>query len=261
MSPRRSLRLLAAVSALVLLSACRVDTSVSLRVEPNGSGTVTVTVTADKNVVAKAPNLAADVRVDDLKKAGWKVTGPTETDDGGLLVVLEHPFRTPAEATSALSQVNGPSGPLHGLALARTGTDTNSTWTLSGRLEVVGGLQAFADQSALQLLGGAPYAEDIRAMGMDLGDAVGITFDAALPGKVEASTGLPVEDALTWKVPMDGSATDIATTVTNVDVASSIAGVGRWVVAFLLVAWIVGALALLVMVQNARTRRPRTPRF
>lgn len=261
MNRKLGLRLAAVASAIFLLAACRVDTSVSLRVEPNGSGTVTVTVTADKNVVAKAPNLAADLRTDDLEQAGWKVTGPDETDDGGLVVVLEHPFRTPAEATAALSQVNGPSGPLHAVSVARSGTATNSTWTLAGRLEVTGGLQAFIDGATLQLVGGAPYAEDIRAMGMDLGDAVGITFDASLPGKVETSTGLPVEGVLTWKVPMDGSATDVATTATNVDVASSVAGVGRWIVAALLVAWILGALALFVMVQNARARRVRTPRF
>lgn len=261
MNPRRGLRLAASVSCVVLLAACRVDTTVSLRVEPNGSGTVTVTVTADKDVVDKAPNLAADVRLDDLKKVGWTVTGPDETDDGGLVVVLRHPFRTPAEATAALSQVSGANGPLHAVALSRTGTDTNSTWTLSGRLEVVGGLQAFADQAAIQLLGGAPYEADIQDLGIDLGDAVGVTFDATLPGKVDASTGLPVEGVLTWKVPMDGSATDLATTASNVDVASSVAGVGRWVVAVLAVAWVLGALALFVMVQNARTRRPGAPRF
>lgn len=245
----------------MVLSACRVDASVSLKVKPNGSGTLTVTVNADKGLVAKVPNLSADVRVDDLKAAGWKVSGPTESEDGGLSLSLVHTFRTPAEATAALAQVNGPNGPLNSVSVSRSGSSTNSTWSLSGRLEVVGGLKAFADDAAIQMLGGAPYAEEIRALGLDLGDAVGITFDAGLPGKVETSTGLPGSGVLTWKVPMDGSATDIATVASNVDVASSVARVGRYVVVALLIAWVLGVGVLIAMVQGTRGRRPRTPRF
>lgn len=261
MKPTRVLRLVAVVAATFLLASCRVDTTVSLHVEPNGSGRVTVVAVADAEIVAKAPNLAADVRVDDLKSAGWKVSGPTATDDGGLTITLERPFRTPAEATSILSQVNGAAGPLRSVALGRQGSSSNSTWTLTGSLEVAGGLAAFADDATIQLLGGAPYAEEVKASGLDLGDAVGFTFNATIPGKVESTTGLTSNDAVTWKVPMDGSVTDIATTVKNVDVASSIAGVGRYVILFLLVVWVAGVVILLAMVRNSRSRRPRTPRF
>lgn len=261
MSRPASSRLLAVAAAVVLLSSCRVDTTVSLDVKPNGSGKVTAVVVADPGIVAKAPNLAADVRVDDLRAAGWKVDGPSSTDDGGLVIRLERSFRTPAEATAVLSQINGASGPLHQVALARTGSNTNSTFALTGRLEVIGGLRAFADDATIALLGGAPYAEEVKDLGLDLGDAVGVSFDASLPGKVESSTGLPVDGRLTWKVAMDGSATDLATTSTNVDIVSSVAGVGRVVLLFLLGAWIIGTLVLLTMVRNARARRPRTPRF
>lgn len=244
-----------------LLASCRVDTTVSLRVNPNGSGRVTVTAIADAALVAKAPNLASDVRVDDLEKAGWKVSGPTSNDDGTMTVVLTRDFRTPAEATAVLAQVNGASGPLRSVGLARSGSNTNSTWTLTGRLEVAGGMKAFADDATVQLLGGAPYAEDIKAMGLDIGDAVGISFDASLPGKVTGTTGAVNEGLITWKVPMDGSATDVATTSNNVDVASSVARFARVPVLILLVAWVLGTFVLLAMVRSARSRRPRTPRF
>ena len=128
--------------ACTALASCRVDTNVDLSVNPNGSGKVTVTVTADADVVKAAPNLRTDVRNDDLRSAGWKTQGPDDTKDGGLTVTFSHEFRTPAEATTLLAQVNDTKGPLKAVALARSGKNSNSTFTLSGTLEVNGGLEA-----------------------------------------------------------------------------------------------------------------------
>ena len=261
MTSSRFIRVVAAAAALVLLSSCRVDSRVSLQVQPNGTGTIKVVVTADKAIVDKAPSLKADVRVDDAVKAGWKVDGPTDTKDGGLTLTLRHSFSGPAEATGLLAQVNGARGPLHNMVLSRSGKDTNSTWKLTGRLEVNGGLEAFADDATLTLLGGAPYAAEISAAGLDLGDAVGINFDATLPGKVDATTGQQQDGVISWRVPMDGTPTDVATSVTNVDVASSISRVARVLILGLLALWVAGSLVLILMVLNARNKRARTPRI
>jgi hypothetical protein len=245
--------------AALLLSSCRVDQSVSLTVKPNGSGEVTVVITADKNIVAKAPNLAADLRTDDLVEAGWEVSKPVETKSGGLTVTLVRPFRNPAEANIALSQVNGPKGPLHEMVVARTGNDTNSQWSLAGRLEVTGGLEAFIDDAGLELVGAAPYLANVQEAGLDLGDAVGITFTAALPGDIDQSTGVEGDGIVSWAVPMDGSKVDIATTSTNVDVVSSISRVSKVLLLGLLVLWIAATVILLLLVGNARQRRSRPP--
>ena len=249
--------------AALVLTSCRVDQSVSLRVKPNGTGDVTVVVTADKDVVAKAPNLATDLRTDDLVTAGWKVSKPTATKSGGLSVTLVHSFRNPAEANVVLSQVSGSKGPLHEMIVARTGKDTNSTWTLAGHLEVTGGMEAFIDDAGLQLLGSAPYLADIEDAGLDLGDAVGITFSAQLPGTVDATTGIQGDKGITWNIPMDGSKVDVATSTTNVDVASSISRVAKVLLLALLVLWIAGTLILLLLVANARQRRSNkaSPRY
>ena len=241
--------------AALLLTSCRVDQSVSLRVNPNGSGDVTVVVTADKDVVAKAPNLAADLRTDDLVAAGWKVSKPEATKTGGLSVTLVHSFKNPAEANIALSQVSGAKGPLHEMIIARSGKDTNSKWTLTGRLEVTGGLEAFIDDAGLKLVGSAPYLADVQEAGLDLGDAVGITFTAQLPGTIDQTTGVEGDGGITWAVPMDGSKVDIATSSTNVDIASSISRVAKVLLLGLLVLWIAGTLILLLLVSNARQRR------
>ena len=247
--------------AVLALSSCRVDQSISLNVKPNGSGTVTVVVTADKAIVDKAPSLSQDIRTDDLKKAGWEVTGPTKTKTGGLTITLSHAFNTPTEATAIINQVSEERGPLHDMLLTRSGKDTNSTWTLAGRLEVTGGLNSFIDDAGLQLLDVSPYASEVSEAGLDLGDAVGITFSASLPGKVDATTGLQKDNAITWQIPMDGSKVDVATTSTHVAVGTSIARVGRTLILALLVLWIVATVILLLLVANARNRRPRTPRL
>ena len=163
-------RIAASIAAVLVLSSCRVDSDITLAVKPNGTGTISVVITADKDIIAKAPGLKADIRTDDLVAAGWKVEGPTDTKDGGLTITLTHDFLGPAEATTLLGQINGTRGPLHEMVMTRTGKDTNSTYTLAGRLEVNGGLEAFADDATLNLLGGAPYAADVQAAGLDLGD-------------------------------------------------------------------------------------------
>ena len=257
----RLARVATVVLAAVFLSSCRVDTDIALHVNGNGTGTVSVTVTADADVYKAAPNLKTDVRNDDLTAAGWKTSGPTETKDGGLTVTFSHAFDTPAQATVLLAQVNDVRGPLKSVALARSGKQSDSTFTLTGSLEVNGGLEAFADDAAIKLIGGAPYADQVKASGLDLGKAVGITFSADLPGKVVTTTGLVDGTTLTWRVPTDGTPTDVATTTNNVDIASNIARVFKWVVAFLLVVWVLGAIVLAGLVAARGPSRRRTPRI
>jgi uncharacterized membrane protein len=60
---------------------------------------------------------------------------------------------------------------------------------------------------------------------------------------------------------MDGTPVDLATSVTNIDIASSISRVAKVLVAGLLVVWVLGSLVLIMMVMNARNKRPRTPRI
>ena len=256
---RAAARAVAVAAAGLLLASCRVDTVTSLAVNANGSGTLSVTVTADADVYRAAPSLRTDVRKDDLTAAGWKMSGPKETKTGGLTVTFSHGFRTPAEATTLLDQVNGPRGPLKGLALARTGSSSNSTFALTGKLEVNGGLEAFADDATLKLLGGAPYANQVKNSGLDLGKAVGIDFTVSLPGKIVSTTGTAGGSVITWRVPTDGTPTDVATTSNNVDIASNVARFFKWIVAFLLVVWVLGTLALLGLVAARRGRR--TPRI
>ena len=64
-------RLLALVVVALALTACKVDTTVDVTVNADGSGVITLTAVADADVVAQAPGLAEDLRFDDAIAAGW----------------------------------------------------------------------------------------------------------------------------------------------------------------------------------------------
>ena len=58
-------RLFALVATILLVvTGCRLDVDVHVAMERDGSGVVTVTAVADAELVARAPGLAADLRLD-----------------------------------------------------------------------------------------------------------------------------------------------------------------------------------------------------
>lgn len=253
---RSTLRNIAAVVvAVVVLASCRVDTTVTMRVERDGTGEISVLIVADKDIVDEAPGLADDLDFADLVNVGWVVDGPTPRDDGGLQVILTHPFENQEQATQVLTQLNGERGPFRDVSLTRTGKARDSLWTLSGRLEVTGGLAAFADDQLLEVVGATPYQATVDKAGLDLGKAIGLTFRATLPGDVKSTTGLPEGNELVWRVATDGTPVDLATTTENVDVAGTIGGVIGFVGQALLVIWILFMAGVAFLVYRKQTAR------
>ena len=268
-------RVLLVLVAALALAACKVDTSVDVVVQPDGSGTITLTAVADAELVSKAPGLAEDLRFDDVEAAGWTVEGPTVTDDGGLQVVVSHPFATVQEATALLQSLNGPDGPLHDVVIGRTVTDDDITTTLSGSIRVSNGLDAFADPDVLAAIGGSPYADDLAAANLRPSDVLTFTFTADLPGdpvvdpsstvattSPEATTddAAPTrdDDLHVWSVPLDGTNADLATT----SVLAQGSGGGVWgtvatVALVALIAWLVFAAGFILLVAKARRDRAR----
>jgi hypothetical protein len=54
-------RVLAVCACVLALAGCRLDIAVDLVVEPDGSGTVSVVVTADRELVAAVPTIADEL--------------------------------------------------------------------------------------------------------------------------------------------------------------------------------------------------------
>lgn len=249
--------IIAAIACVALLTSCRVDSTVSITVDRDGSGVLEVLVVADSNIVKQAPRLASDLNFSDMVAAGWKVTGPENTEDGGLRVLLSHDFANETEASALLTQINGDRGPFRDVRITREGKSRDSVWKLTGRLEVTGGLQAFADDQLLQVVGATPYEETVKDAGLDLGKAISLQVNAKLPGKVQSTTGVAQEGLLTWRVATDGTPVDLATTTNEVDVAGTIGGILSFVARALLVLWLglMGWIGFLVW--RKQSRRPR----
>ena len=246
-----------AVMLSVLLAACRVDTTVTLQVQPNGSGEVAVVATADAALVQAVPELRDSLAFNDLKDAGWSVSEVAETDDGGLQVRVSRDFNNPDQASVLLNSLSNQFGPFKNMALARTGKETDSRWDLTGTLEVNGGLNAFADPALLKLIGGAPFEDRLKQSGAEIGQAVGITFLADLPGELVSTTGIETDRGVQWSVSFDGSTQDVATVTQNTAVAATVARVFSPILMWLLIAWLVAMALLSGAVAYYRARRSR----
>ncbi len=252
-------RAFALLLVALALTACKVDTTVHVQVNADGTGSITLTAVADAEVVEQAPGLAEDLRFDDAIAAGWALTAPAATDTGGLQVVLTHEFATVEEATALLQSINGPGGPLHDIALTRAVTDDDITTGLAGTLRVDGGIDAFADPDVLAAIGGSPYADDIAATNLRPTDVVTFTFSLELPGEAMTPAGgtpATADAALAWSVPLDGTSADLATTtVLAQGQPSSVWGTVARIALVALVAWCVAAVAFIAFVARARTQR------
>jgi hypothetical protein len=252
--------LLLVALAAVLLSACRVDAVVDVAVEADGTGTITLTASADPDLVAQTPGLAEDLRFDDAVAAGWVVDGPTATEAGGLTVSLSHPFASVEEATALLQSINGPDGPLHDVVLTRAVTDDDVTTSLAGNLRVSNGLDAFADPEVLAAIGGSPYADDLQNAGLRPTDVVTFTFTADLPGTATTSAtaaGTPNGAELTWTMPLDGTPIDLATTSVLTRGGGGPWGIVSKAALVALVAWCLLAAGFIAYVAKARRDRAR----
>jgi hypothetical protein len=242
------------VIAVMLLPACRVDTTVDISMGADGTGTITLTAVADTDVVEQAPGLAQDLRFDDAQSAGWTVTDPTETADGGLQVRLTHTFANPEEATALLQSINGSGGPLHAATLTRVVDDSETSVSLAGSLRI-DGLAAFSDPDVLAKIGATPYAEQIAAANLSPNNAVGVTVRATLPGKTTSAAGTVQGGSVSWVVPLDGSQLDLATTAVDDHGTAKVWGVAAQIALIALVAWCVVAAGFIAWVVRQRKRR------
>ena len=206
-----------ALVAALLLAGCRLDVGVDVALQPDGSGTVTVTARADAELVARAPAAIADLRVDDIEQSGWTVAEPVKGADGSLTITLTRPFPTPAAATQILAELNGPHGPLRGLTVAVDRSFAVVASRLTGTVQLTGGIGAFSDAALAQALGSAPL---VNVVTQPIDQIFGLTVTARFPGRVVDANGEVTADraAVTWQPPLtDGTSTAMEARFEQVD--------------------------------------------
>lgn len=212
-------RLLLACLALALLSACRIETTVGVEADADGGGRLRVVVALDEAAAERVPDLAEQLRVDDLRAAGWEVAPPRETDDGGVEVEAVRRFRSPGELTQAVEELSGEAGPFRDFELRRERTFLKTKTALRGTVDLQAGLAGFGDDALRERLGGeGPNA----ALGFDPADLerrLGAALDrvfvfrvaARLPGDVDSNAPTEAGNGAVWRPTLGETVTLAAT--------------------------------------------------
>jgi hypothetical protein len=200
----------ALVALLIVLGAgaCQVRVTGGIDADPGGGGTVRAGLGLDADALKTVGDLAAALRVDDLRQAGWKIDGPRREGDGLTWVRASRPVADTDEAVSALAQLSGPGGPFRDLKIGSSRSLLRNRTSLSGTVDLSGGLTGLADADLLSKLnGGLPLDLDglRKEFGTDLDKVVRISFEARLPGSVHANATEKAGGRLVWRPPMGGS--------------------------------------------------------
>jgi hypothetical protein len=251
-------RVLAVCICAITLAGCRLDVAVDMVVDPDGSGRLTVAVLADPALVAEVPTIGDELAVDDVVAAGWSVSDPTPTADGGLSVRLTHDFSSAEEATNLLASLGPPFGRM---AMERETDGDTTTTRVSGLLGLPNGFESFADPDLVAAVGSVPFAERIAASGATPASSMSAVLRISLPGEVDTAQTNGTDDVdgvLEWTVPLDGTILDMRA------VATQSPGDDRWwarplsVLALVaLVLWVVASVAFIGYVAWARHQRSR----
>ncbi|MGZ4785337.1 MAG: hypothetical protein ACXV5S_06680 [Acidimicrobiales bacterium] len=180
------LRVLAAIALVGLLVGCQAKLVVHTTVEADGSGTVEVAVGLDAEAVAKAGDLRSQLRVDDLRAAGWTVTDPTEEADGYTWVRATKPFADASGASAVLDEVNGPDGAFGGWTVKKSSSALSTSYSVSGAVDLTKGLETFSDAQLDQSLGakglGGTIAQIEADQGRPVSDMVDVEITVTVPG-------------------------------------------------------------------------------
>ena len=225
------------MACALLLGACRADVVVTIDVHGSGAGLVRAVVTLDEAAATHVPDLARQLRLEDLEGAGWEVRGPVPADAGGVELEVSKGFTSPAQAARVIEELSGEEGPFASLRVVRRQSLWRIETAIEGAVDLTKGLDAFGDARLIEQLEGPNLGLDPavveREMGRPLTEAVTVALVADLPGQGEMS----------WPVTMGSSAT-VAASVEQMNVLRLVGTAGA-------------LLSGLVLVMTLRWRRRR----
>ena len=193
-------RVVAAAAALVALTGCRTEIRVGVDADSHGGGRVVAVVTLDKDAQKFVGDLAGQLKVDDLKKAGWTVVGPEKVGTD-LRVTATKPFKTSAGATAAVRELDGGKGLFSGFHVSQHKSLLRTTTNFSGTVDLHQGIESFSDPELEKALGsplGAAPDEFAKRIGTELSAALPITVGVILPGTVDSNAPTESGNSAAW---------------------------------------------------------------
>jgi len=180
----RRLLLLLLVPALGVLAACQARATVAVDVQPDGAGTVTVTVALDKEATTRVGDPKAALSTADLAAAGWKVAPPV-TRAGQVTFRVVRPYGSPAELATVLDEVGGKGGVFRNTQLRVGNSFASTTYDFRTTVRLTGSLDQLSDPQVAAALGNLPLGrtvEELVAEGATAKGAATLTLDVELPG-------------------------------------------------------------------------------
>jgi len=183
---RHVLSIVVVALVVLALTGCQVKLDVHTKVKGDGSGTVQVALGLYAEALAKVGDLNSQLRVDDLRAAGWSIEGPDARDDGFTWVSATKAFADAAGATEVMDEVNGADGAFRQWTVTRSSSPLSASYTVNGTIDLTKGMQTFGDDQLSQLLGGDPFAAGVAKLeqeqGRPLSDMVDVQVTVETPG-------------------------------------------------------------------------------
>ena len=188
---RRPLLFLVAVLTWAT-SACQVSLTAGVDVNRDGTGRVVAGVGLDDAAVREIGDLAAGLRLDDVRSAGWQVDAPRKEGDGLTWLRASKPFSDPEQVPAILAELNGPGGPFRDFTVTRTRSLTRSKVTVTGTVDLAAGLTGLADPELTAALVDVDLGLDPDGLRTRFGDRLTVHATVGLPGEI--TTNAPTRD-------------------------------------------------------------------
>ena len=163
------------------MGGCRTDATVNIRADSSGAGVVSVDVVLDADATKGLGDGEGRLVTDDLAENGWALTQPEPTETGGSVLHAEKSFADVGQANAILRELTGTNGALSSLSLTRKRSLTGVKLSLTGTVDLQGGLGSFGDADLKALTGST------SALGID-------------DGELSRQAGAEVADAFTFAV-------------------------------------------------------------
>jgi hypothetical protein len=238
-------RLLVVVVACLLLAGCKVDTTLTIDVNDDGSGTVRVRVALDaeavKNAEAGGGALEDRVRLGDLEAAGWTVSPWRRAPDGSATVSLRKRFENASGLAGVVAELSGKDGPLRGVTLERDQGFLSTDYKVTGEADLTRLTAGVANDPELvaQLTGQrVDLAQIDQRLAQQINDAFRLRVRLVFPG-----------GDVTEVEPEPGKKVSLATSATQLDLTRALLLAG---------AVVLGVLGVVLFVRGElRGRRGR----
>lgn len=182
-------RLLVVVVACLLLAGCKVDTSLTINVHDDGSGSVRVRVALDADAVQNAQAgggmLEDRVRLGDLQAAGWTVTPWRRAPDRSATVSLRKNFANAGDLAGVIAELSGKDGPLRRVTLERNRGFLSTEYKVTGAADLSKLTAGIADDPEVvaQLTGQrVDVAQIDQRLAQQINDAFRLRIRFVFPG-------------------------------------------------------------------------------